>query len=100
MNGRIHLEDTPEGRVAAAARTCFEQKSRCQTCHHTPMVCDYADLREFLQPHVVKELLDARLDEAQKALHSSHDGQLRRIEEIKLAQALLIERGAPGKRNE
>lgn len=100
MNGRIHLEETPEARIAAAARTCFERFSRCQNCGNTPMVCDYADLREFLQPYILKELLDARLDEAQKALHSSHDGQKRRIAEIKLSQAILIERGAPGRLNE
>jgi hypothetical protein len=100
LNGRIHLEDTPEGRIAAAARVCFEEKSRCQTCNRTPMVCYYADLREFLQPITLKELLAARTDEAKKALHSSHDAQLRRIEELEQAQAILIERGRPGRRNE
>lgn len=61
MNGRIEREPTPEGRLAAVAKTIMlravEEKREC----------DYADFRDALRPFVERELVLARIDEARKS---------------------------------
>ena len=60
MNGRINHDDTPEGRIAAVARSlCIQmQKDKREP--------DYADFRDALRPFLKRELLNARIDEARK----------------------------------
>jgi hypothetical protein len=67
MNGRIHDEETPEGRLAAVARTLvlrMEEKHR--KTNVGPQKPDYVDFREAFAPYMRKELLLARIDEARK----------------------------------
>jgi hypothetical protein len=54
------LEETPEGRLAAAAITAMHH-IRDRT-RHDP---DVADLRELLRPFVHRELIHARMQELQ-----------------------------------
>ena len=61
MNGRVHLDDTPEGRIAAVARSlCIQMQKKLK---REP---DYADFRDVLRPFLQRELLNARIDEARK----------------------------------
>lgn len=61
MNGRIYQDGTPEGRLAAVARSLAlrmaEQKKEP----------DYADYRDTLRPFVKRELILARIEEARKS---------------------------------
>ncbi len=66
MNGRFLHEETPEGRLAAVAvalAAAFEDR------HHRyrngPTKPDVADLRDALRPYVIRELLKARIEEAE-----------------------------------
>ncbi len=60
MNGRVHHDDTPEGRMAAVARSlCIQMKNSLREP-------DYADFRDVLRPFLQRELLNARIDEARK----------------------------------
>jgi hypothetical protein len=61
MNGRVHHDDTPEGRLAAVARSLAIQME--EKLNREP---DYADYRDALRPFVRRELLNARIDEARK----------------------------------
>jgi hypothetical protein len=63
VNGRIHAEEeTPEGRIAAVARSlCLQMKQKLN--REQP---DYADFRDVLRPFVQRELIRARIDEARK----------------------------------
>lgn len=61
MNGRIVAEETPEGRIAAVARSLtiqMDEKYKRQP--------DYADFRDVLRPFIELELLRARVDEARQ----------------------------------
>ncbi len=61
MNGRVHHDDTPEGRIAAVARSlCIQMEKKSS---REP---DYADFRDVLRPFLQRELLNARIDEARK----------------------------------
>jgi len=61
MNGRVHHDETPEGRIAAVARSlCVQMKQKLK---REP---DYADFRDVLRPFLQRELLNARIDEARK----------------------------------
>ena len=61
MNGRIHHDETPEGRIAAVARAlCIQMEKKLQ---REP---DYADFRDVLRPFLQRELLNVRVDEARK----------------------------------
>lgn len=97
MNGQIHLEDTPEGRLAAATYAYFLEHSKCQNCKTPVFVMGINELKEFILPYVLKELLATRVDEARKALHSTHEAQKRRVDDLNTAVAILIERGELGR---
>jgi hypothetical protein len=59
MNGRVHHEDTPEGRIAAVAKSlCIQMDKKLK---REP---DYADFRDVLRPFIKKEILNARIEEA------------------------------------
>ena len=61
VNGRVHNDETPEGRIAAVARSlCMQMGEKLK---RTP---DYADFRDALRPFIQRELLKARIDEARK----------------------------------
>src|ERR1700694_3122629 len=100
MNGRIRREDTPEGRLAAAASPCMQRMGRCPVCRNVPMVPDYADLREFMLPYVLLELMEARRDEAERAVGATIAAQYRRVSDLKTALAMILERGESGRTNE
>jgi hypothetical protein len=61
MNRRIAREETPEGRIARAARILCDRTD--EKYKHPP---DYADFRDALRPFIVRELLLARIDEARR----------------------------------
>jgi hypothetical protein len=61
MNGRTHAEDTPEGRLAAVARSLDDQMMKKFNRHP-----DFADFRQVFKPFVEKELILARIAEARK----------------------------------
>jgi hypothetical protein len=67
MNGRIDHDATPEGRIAAVAKSLGIQmaESRRKT-GKGPSEPDYADFRDVLRPFIQRELLLARIDEARK----------------------------------
>jgi 2-C-methyl-D-erythritol 4-phosphate cytidylyltransferase len=60
MNGRIVHDATPEGRLAAVAKSVF---SKLKTIRREP---DYADYRDALRPFVRRELILARIEESRK----------------------------------
>lgn len=61
MNGRTHAEETPEGRLAAVARSLGDQMIK--KFNRYP---DFADFRQVFKPFIEKELLLARIAEARK----------------------------------
>lgn len=64
MNGRMIEEITPEGRVAAAARSIATKMSKDFSNRHAHyQIPDYADFRDGLRIHIQRELLLARLEE-------------------------------------
>jgi hypothetical protein len=68
MNGRVNADSTPEGRLAAVARSLMIQmENNFRGTHVGPSEPDYADFREALRPYVQRELLLARIDEARRA---------------------------------
>jgi hypothetical protein len=68
MNGRIHHDPTPEGRLAAVCRSLMTQMdTRHRKTRVGPAEPDYADFREALRPYVRREILIARIDEARKS---------------------------------
>lgn len=68
MNGRIHQEKTPEGRLAAVCRSLMTQlEARNRTTGVGPAEPDFADFREALRPYIQRELLLARIEEARKS---------------------------------
>jgi hypothetical protein len=65
MNGRIHNEGTPEGRLAAVAQSLriqIQERYRVAGCG--PVEPDYADFAKAFRPYIQRELLMARIDEA------------------------------------
>ncbi|MBZ5700245.1 MAG: hypothetical protein LAN84_00200 [Acidobacteriia bacterium] len=67
MNGRTHEEQTPEGRLAAVARSlAIKMDDKYRKTGAGPREPDYADYREAFAPYVKRELLLARIDEARK----------------------------------
>jgi hypothetical protein len=67
MNGRASSEDTPEGRLAAVARSlAMKMETQFNKTGQGPAVPDYADYRRALAPFLRRELLLARIDEARK----------------------------------
>jgi hypothetical protein len=54
---RIDIEPTPEGRIAAAAVSAMRHFT-----HVHKRLPDYADLREELRVHVVREILTGKLE--------------------------------------
>lgn len=67
---RIESEETPEGRIAAAAR--------CLIIRMDPdsLAPDTADLREHLAPYVLRELLRSQIDIAKKSAAFYTDGKI------------------------
>lgn len=63
MNVRIHHEETPEGRLAAVAVSLMYHMETSKQ-----RLPDYADFREAMRPFIKRELLNARLDEANMSL--------------------------------
>jgi len=67
MNGRFAHEETPEGRLAAiAVMVAAKVSDEYARTGIGPQVPDVADLREALRPFVLRELIRARLDEAER----------------------------------
>ena len=67
MNGRIHSEETPEGRLAAvAASLALKMLADFEKTGEGPSAPDYADYRDALRPFVKRELILARIAEARK----------------------------------
>jgi hypothetical protein len=67
MNGRTHQEDTPEGRLAAVARSLMiKMEDRHNKSRVGPREPDYADFREALRPYVQRERVLAQIEEARK----------------------------------
>lgn len=65
LNGRIHSDPTPEGRLAAVCRSLMTQmEARYRKTRVGPSEPDCADFREALRPYVKRELLLARIEEA------------------------------------
>lgn len=62
MDGRIHHEPTPEGRLAAVVLSVAIQMR-----DHEKTEPDYADYEECLRPFLQRELILARMQELQKA---------------------------------
>jgi hypothetical protein len=62
VNGRIHEDQTAEGRIAAVAKSFLVQMR--DKYKRDP---DYADFRDVLRPFVQREMLRARIDEARKS---------------------------------
>jgi hypothetical protein len=67
MNGRTDSEDTPEGRIAAVARSlAMKMAIKFERTGKGWREPDYADYRAALAPYLRRELLLARIDEARK----------------------------------
>lgn len=80
MNGRTHEEETPEGRLAAAARSlAIKMEDRFHKTHAGPSEPDYADYREALRPYVRRELLLARIDEARKTASAAITSRVKEL---------------------
>jgi hypothetical protein len=81
VNGRTEQEKTPEGRLAAVARSLairMEKKHR-QSGGVGPREPDYADFRDAFRPYLQRELLLARIDEAR---HTNARAITARVEEL------------------
>ena len=68
MNGsRIKYDDSPEGRLAAVAKTlCVHFEDSYNRTGAGPKEPDFADFKQALRPFIQRELLKARIDEARK----------------------------------
>jgi hypothetical protein len=61
MNGRISVEETPEGRLAAVAKSLeLEMLTKFEKTGVGPSTPDYADYRDALRPYVKQELLHVK----------------------------------------
>lgn len=65
MNGRIVLEETAEGRLAAVVKTLFLEM-RLKFANRLPEYRepDYADIRDAIKPFLDREICLAKLKEA------------------------------------
>ena len=61
MNGRIVKESTPEGRLAAVAKS-VAVRLRADLRREA----DYADYRDAMRPYILRELVLARIEEARR----------------------------------
>lgn len=67
MNLRINFDQTPEGRIAAVARSlCVQMAEKRKATGIGPSEPDYADFRDVLKPFIEREMINARIDEARK----------------------------------
>jgi hypothetical protein len=68
MNGRVHEEETPEGRLAAVAQSLrLQMRDRFRKTKSGPEEPDYVDYRAAFAPYVKREILLAKIDEARRA---------------------------------
>jgi hypothetical protein len=68
MNGRVHEDHTPEGRLAAVARSlAIKMSEGYKQRGFGPREPDYADFREAFRPYIHRELILARIEEARKS---------------------------------
>lgn len=84
---RTDLENTPEGRIAAAAFSILDRI--IQTYAHTghgPKIPDRADFRDGLELYVQREILSARRDEAKRSVEQD---ALRKGRELYLTVRIL-----------
>lgn len=80
MNGRIEHEDTPEGRIAAVAKSlCIQMADKRRDERRALTEPDYADFRDVLRPFIQREILTARIDEARKTLGSTLTDRVREL---------------------
>lgn len=80
MNGRKYEEQTPEGRIAAVARSLMiTMEDRHNKNGTGPREPDYADFREALRPYLRQELLLARIDEARKTAATAVTARVREL---------------------
>jgi hypothetical protein len=80
LNGRIHEEITPEGRLAAVARSLalkMGEDYRRTSCG--PEFPDYADYRKALAPYIRREILLARIDEARKSHYAAITSRVKEL---------------------
>lgn len=69
MNGKIAYQDSPEGRLAAVAVVLMEQfEDRHAKTGVGPSKPDVADIREAIRPYIQRELIRARIDEAERGI--------------------------------
>lgn len=79
MNGKIMYQDTPEGRIAAIAVVLAEQfEERHAKTGKGPAKPDVADVRQAIRAYVQRELIRARIDEAERG----RDAKATRREEL------------------
>jgi hypothetical protein len=80
VNGRIHDEETPEGRIAAVAVSLV---LKMQDAHYKtgvgPQSPDYADYRDAFRLHMERELLLARIDEARKTAATALTARMKEL---------------------
>lgn len=82
MNGRIHEDETPEGRIAAVARSlAIKMEKAYQRSGVGPKEPDYADYRAALKPFIDRELILARMDEGRMAAAKVLTGRARELSE-------------------
>jgi hypothetical protein len=74
MNGRIVHEQTPEGRIAAVAKS-IAVRMRADLRREP----DYADYREALRPYIQRELLLARIAEARHSFGETLTVRMREL---------------------
>jgi hypothetical protein len=82
LNGRIYHDDTPEGRLAAVARSLvIQMEAHFRKMHRGPKEPDYADYREAFAPYIKRELLLARIDEARNLTVTALTARMRELSE-------------------
>lgn len=95
MNGRIVEEGTPEGRLAAVARSlALKMQDAYRKSGVGPQFPDYADYRDAFAIHVKRELLLARVDEARTEAAKVITDRMKELAEELAQIELAILRGA------
>jgi len=80
VNGRTEQEKTPEGRLAAVAKSlAIRMETKYRQSGVGPSQPDYADYRDAFRPYLQRELLLARIEEAR---HTSAARITARVEEL------------------
>lgn len=82
MNGRVVREPSPEGRLAAVARTLT---IRLRERGKEP---DYADYRDAFRPFIRRELILARIEEARHDMGQALTARAREL----AAELIAVER--------